>query len=263
MKEIYQVVHRYDVDGGFGDAVAQEDVIRVFEDAEDAEEFIKKFENPHVYDTPYNELWCGDLKIQRMEIIPKGGFDPNTPEHFWWLDEGGNWGIDPDKEIEIDDEEEELDIDDEEEIEIDNEISKEVKVSKVSKERKIEEAVKRMKTLGIFNDAIKQFQKQGIVMMSEPTGGLYWIDDEQKHLVQEFEQEYGSLVYLVVRSYTTVGRMDSFLYVSDEEEEWEMDNEDVADGYAMTFTHNYDAPWCSEFGTIAVAEKFGGLVRVG
>ena len=38
----------------------------------------------------------------------------------------------------------------------------------ISRERKIEEAVRRMKTLGIIDDAISQFQKDGTVMVSEP-----------------------------------------------------------------------------------------------
>lgn len=133
---------------------------------------------------------------------------------------------------------------------------------KILRERKVEEAVKRMKRLGIINDAIKQFKKSGTVMVSEPPlGALYWIDDALKQLVQEFEQEHGALVYMVVRSYTTFGKMDSFLYVSDYEEEWEMDNEDIQSGYPMTYTYNYDAPWDSEFGAIGVAGRFGGLIR--
>lgn len=132
----------------------------------------------------------------------------------------------------------------------------------ITRERKVEEAVKRMKALHISDDAIKQFVQEGTVMVSEPPlGALYWIDDELKQLVQQFEQEYNALVYLVVRCYSTLGKMDSFLYISDYDEEWEMDNEDVGAGYAMTYTHNYDAPYCSEFGSIGVKERFGGLIR--
>lgn len=132
----------------------------------------------------------------------------------------------------------------------------------ITRERKVEEAVKRMKALHIIDDAIKQFIKDGTVMVSEPPlGALYWIDDELKRLVQQFEQEHNALVYLVVRCYSTLGKMDSFLYVSDHDEEWEMDNEDVGSGYAMTYTHNYDAPHCSEFGSIGVKKRFGGLIR--
>jgi len=133
----------------------------------------------------------------------------------------------------------------------------------ISRERKMQEAIKRMKTLGIIPDAIRQFKNDGTVMTSEPPlGALYWLNDEQKELVREFEERFNALVYMVVRSHVEDMKMDSFLFVSDYEEEWEMDNEDVRDGYAMTWTHNYDIPWFSEFGSIAVQERFGGLVRI-
>lgn len=146
----------------------------------------------------------------------------------------------------------------------------------ISRERKIEEAVRRMKTLGVIDDAISQFQKDGIVMVSEPPfGALYTIDEEQKKLVEEFENEHNAVVYMVVKCYSTIGKMDSFLYVSDYEDEWEMEavwfvvedeetetnNPDMSDGYIMSYTHNYDAPECSEFGEIRVRQSFGGLLR--
>ena len=135
--------------------------------------------------------------------------------------------------------------------------------TKVPRERKVEEAVRRMKKLGIINDAIKQFKKDGTVMYSEPPlGALYWLNDEQKQLVKEFEQEHGDLVYAVIRCNSTIGKMDSYLYVSDYEEEWEMDNKDIAAGYPMSYTYNYDAPWYSEFGAIGIDKRFGGLVRI-
>lgn len=105
----------------------------------------------------------------------------------------------------------------------------------VSMESKKEEAIKRMKALGIFNQTIRQFEKENLVSYSEPTGANYWIDDEQQKLVKAFEEEYNALVYFVIRSYTSFGKMDSFLYVSDYEEEWSMDNEDIKDGYAMSY----------------------------
>lgn len=132
----------------------------------------------------------------------------------------------------------------------------------VSMEIKKEEAIKRMKALGIFNQTIQQFKKEDLVSCSEPPmGANYWIDKEQEKLVKDFEEEYNALVYFVVRSYTVFGKLDSFLYVSDYQEEWEMDNADIEDGYVMSYVHNYDAPECSEFGSIGIQERFGGLVR--
>ena len=128
---------------------------------------------------------------------------------------------------------------------------------------KKQEAMNRMKTLKIFPQTIKQF-KGGMVSYSEPPlGANYWLDDEQKRIVKEFEEEHNTLVYFVIRSYTEFGKLDSMLYVSDYEEEWEMDRDDIQDGYAVAYVYNYDIPEYSEFGSIAVRERFGGLVRVG
>ena len=133
----------------------------------------------------------------------------------------------------------------------------------ISREIKKQEAIKRLKALNIIDDAIEQFERDDIVMVSEPPyGGLYWLNDEEKEMVKKFEEEYNALVYMVVRSFTNFGKMDSLLFVSDYDEEYEMEMEDITDGYVMTYTINHDMPMCSEMGSIVVKPMFGGLVRV-
>lgn len=132
----------------------------------------------------------------------------------------------------------------------------------VSREIKKAEAIKRMKAMHIYADAIKQFKNDDVVMVSEPPiGGLYWLNDEEKEMVHDFEQEHNVLVYLVVRAYTNLGKMDSLLYVSNYEDEWQMEMDDIADGYVMTYTINHDMPDCSEFGSIAYKSVGGGVLR--
>ena len=75
---MYAVFHKYDVDGGFGDAIEREDLIRVFDTQGEAEAFKKKYEKPHVYDTPYCELWCGTLEVRELPIF-------SHEDDFWWL----------------------------------------------------------------------------------------------------------------------------------------------------------------------------------
>lgn len=133
----------------------------------------------------------------------------------------------------------------------------------IPREIKKQEAIKRLKALNIIGDAIEQFERDDIVMVSEPPyGGLYWLNDEEKEMVEKFEEEYNALVYMVVRSFTNFGKMDSLLFVSDYDEEYEMEMEDITDGYVMTYTINHDMPMCSEMGSIVVKPMFGGLVRV-
>ena len=42
-----------------------------------------------------------------------------------------------------------------------------------------------------------------------------------------------------------------------------MDQNDIKEGYALVYVWNKTIDYFSEFGSIAVKEKFGGLVRIG
>lgn len=134
-------------------------------------------------------------------------------------------------------------------------------VSRVDKKK---EAIKRMEVLDIYGETIRQFEKEGLVSYSEPPLGTnYWLTDEQRKIVRDFQEEYNALVYFAVRSYTDFETLDSFLYVSDYEDEWAMDNGELKDGYVYAYVYNHDVPEYSEIGLIKVQPRFGGLVRIG
>ena len=99
--------------------------------------------------------------------------------------------------------------------------------------------------------------------MSEQTGGLYEFSDdaELNAQIKEFEEEHNALVYHVIHTYTEFGELYSLLYVSDDEEEWVLDHADIHAGYTIVYVWNKSDDWMSEFGSIAVQERFGGLVR--
>lgn len=136
---------------------------------------------------------------------------------------------------------------------------------KVTREKKKEEAIKRMKVLGLFKPCIKAFEKYDELQLTEPTGGLYEFGDntELNAKIKEFEEEYNALVYHVIHTYTQFGELYNFLYVSDYPEEYEYEMEELEDGYAIAYVWNKSDDWLSELGGIAVRERFGGLVRVG
>ena len=137
----------------------------------------------------------------------------------------------------------------------------------VSREIKKAEAIKRMKEFGLFAPCIKAL-KRDEVQLSEPTGGLYEFssDKELTTKVQEFEKENNALVYHVIHTPVMIDGevmdMYNFLYVSDYQEEWEMDQNDIKEGYTMCYVWNKNNDWFSEFGSIAVKQKFGGLIRI-
>ena len=134
----------------------------------------------------------------------------------------------------------------------------------VSNETKKKEAIKRMEALGLFKPCIKVFTKYDEVQLSEQTGGLYEFSDDEDlcEKVKEFEEEHDALVYHVIHTYTEFGELYSFLYVSDNEEEWDMDREDLYDGYVIAYVWNKTDDYMSEFGGIMVQERIGGLVRI-
>lgn len=137
----------------------------------------------------------------------------------------------------------------------------------ISMEEKKVEAIARMKKLGIFPQTIKQFEDEGYISISEPPfGAFYWAEDEDLERIRQFEAEHNALVYVVIRSYTNIGKMDSMLFVSDYPEEWEMDRGDVAGDVAnwqqVAYVYNHDAPDCSEMGAIGIAPTAAaGLCR--
>ena len=133
----------------------------------------------------------------------------------------------------------------------------------VSIETKKAEAIKRMKALDLYKPYITLFEKDNQIFMSEMTGGVYEFNDNEELVakVKAFEEEYDALVYHVIRTMTQFGELYNFLYVSKYQEEWETDNEDIAEGYALVYVWNKTDDWCSEFGSIGVQGKFGGIVR--
>lgn len=72
----FGVFHIFDVDGGFGDSISKEDLICTFNSEEEAKNFIKKYEKPHVYDFPYHA--CGTLELRELPTA-------YNEKDFWWL----------------------------------------------------------------------------------------------------------------------------------------------------------------------------------
>lgn len=122
------------------------------------------------------------------------------------------------------------------------------------------EAIERMQLLQIYKNTIKEFDEENIVNKSE-SGFLYWLTDEEKGCVTEFENEYNALVYHVIKNYTQIGTLLTFLYVSDSEDEWEYDRDDLKYGYACAYVKNLEDETCSEFGSVCIKPQYGGLIR--
>lgn len=124
------------------------------------------------------------------------------------------------------------------------------------------EALARMKQLDIFDQTIKQFENEGKISLSEPPfGAFYWIEGEELQRIRDFEAQFNALVYVAIRSYASIGMMDSYLYVSDYPEEWASDRELLKHGETIAYVYNHDMPDCSEAGGIGIAPTVAGGLR--
>lgn len=124
---------------------------------------------------------------------------------------------------------------------------------KVPQQEKKAEAIRRMKKWGLFPEVIAQFERHDRVNESTPPfGACFWVRPQQLERIREFEQKHNGLVYHVIHSYTDIGEMESYLYVNDYPEEWDIDNADIADGCQLAYVYNVSEPDLSELGSIGV-----------
>lgn len=123
-----------------------------------------------------------------------------------------------------------------------------------------EEAVARMKMLKLHGNVIRDFLG-GKLNASENGGILFWLNDEDKKLVENVEKENNVTVYHVIKNRTSLGTILTMLYVSQHKEDWVADKKDLASGEMIAYVYNIDAPYCSEFGYVGIKPQWGGLVR--
>lgn len=136
----------------------------------------------------------------------------------------------------------------------------------ISKERKIEEGLLRLKELEVAFDLrpnIYKYFKEGKLYYSYLIGGLVGCidtinyDERYAKVVKKFEEIYGYVVYHVIESYGSI----ALLYVSNDEEDWECER--LFDNtYISAYVHNLESLELSEFGDIVVSSSEGALIRV-
>lgn len=131
----------------------------------------------------------------------------------------------------------------------------------MEKKEMMNEAVRRMKAVDLMDWTIKALVEKGEPCLSEGGGFLYNLNSDEKAMVDEFEEQYGCLCWHVVKSVTNIGTIYSLLYVSDAEEEWESDFEDLKDGYPLIYAVNDDIG-VKEFGGARIVPSIGGMKRV-
>lgn len=113
-----------------------------------------------------------------------------------------------------------------------------------------QEAIFRMKMLGIPDEVILKFGVNGIISRDCPSDGCVPIDEKASELIRKLEEEHGLSVYFVVRSETGIGEIDSYLYVGDCEEKWAFERKGLEIGRAAAYFCVYRIPQYSAFCTV-------------
>lgn len=102
------------------------------------------------------------------------------------------------------------------------------------------EAIKRMERMEMPEDVIKDFSRDGKVRMSEANGVTFFLYENLKKVVEEWEKETGSLVYHAIHSTTQIGEFLTVMYVSSYDKEWWMYWEDLDNDVQDTYTFKFN-----------------------
>lgn len=136
-----------------------------------------------------------------------------------------------------------------------------------------EEALNRLRILqmkyGLMETVINEFEKEDTLYYSEYVNKnfpaiLYWISNNKEYQtkIKEFEEKHNALVYHVILTRTVFGTILSLLYVSEEQEVWQEDRDNLQEGLPLAYCINIEDDNCSEFGGIQIAGAMGGIERL-
>lgn len=109
------------------------------------------------------------------------------------------------------------------------------------------EAAKRMRLLGVEEEHIQDFERDGKIYFSAADKTLPELSTEDMEIIEEFENDYQALVYMVIRKDTEYGMKDALLYVSNDENDWPLEEDELKMSYAFTHVINHRCPEVLEF----------------
>ena len=141
----------------------------------------------------------------------------------------------------------------------------------MTRQKQKQEALKRMQLLKLHKNVINEFKKEDVVYYSERQnrifdGILYWVSNKPEfvEIIKEFETRHNALVYHAQLTRTTFGDCLTLFYVSQYDEEWQMDLDALKEKeiHTCAYVVNLDDPDFSEFGYVGLIRKNGGISRV-
>lgn len=135
----------------------------------------------------------------------------------------------------------------------------------MTKEQRKEQAIKYLKQLDVYKPYIDGFEKEDQVCIFERFVG-FWVYQypEIYNKMQQVEKEYKCTVYAITHEFTPFGECYSFLIVTNYKHEWKtllQSNKNKHAAFAYVWNKTDD--WCSEFGSVVVQNRHGGITRIG
>lgn len=141
------------------------------------------------------------------------------------------------------------------------------------KELQKTEALNRLRILQmkyeLMETVITEFEKENVLYYSEYVNKhcpaiLYWVSNEERYvnIIKEIEEQQNILVYHAILTPTIDGTYLALLYVSQYQEEWQVDRNDLNEGIPLAYCINLADPQMAEFGGIQIAGAMGGIVRL-
>lgn len=119
----------------------------------------------------------------------------------------------------------------------------------MTKQEMKNEAIARMKMLKIYGNAIRDFRKKDRVLnKSEGYGALYWLNDEEKEAVKDFEERTGNMVYTCILNHYEFGECLTMLYVSKDPLDWKGERREVINREPWVYVYNKTFDYESEIG---------------
>lgn len=135
-------------------------------------------------------------------------------------------------------------------------------------ERQKKECIARMRMLKLMPNVIKEFENDGTIYYSERQNAifnatLYWLKNEPSFvdIIKKFEKKHQAMVYHCQLTHLIYGDQLSIFYVSNNENEWSQDRQDIKDNIAFVRVENINDTMFSEFGTIGIKPSMGGILR--
>ena len=140
-------------------------------------------------------------------------------------------------------------------------------MKKEIEEKLKQEALRRMEALKLHDEGVHtcvgDFRKNGNVWKSEFHGILYWLDDDEKQIVKDFEEKYKEWnfkVYHCYKAHTEFGDILYMLYVStNKEDTFAQFVKDLKSNTVYAYAYNCSEPIFSEFGSSYIRPIFGGI----